>query len=141
MSDVEIIPATVADRAAVIALWSACELIRPWNDADRDFTQAVDGATSTILLAKAGDETLASAMVGYDGHRGWVYYLAVAPAHRRRGLGKQMMDAAERWLRECGAPKIQLMVREDNDAVIAFYDAIGFEHQPVATLGKRLDEQ
>ena len=78
-------------------------------------------------------------MVGYDGHRGWVYYLAVDLAHRRAGLGRRMMAAAEAWLRERGAPKIQLMVREDNEAAIGFYEAIGLERQPVVTLGRRLD--
>lgn len=137
--DHAIIVASAADSAAVIALWTACGLVRPWNDAQSDFAQAIEGATSTILLAREGDKIVASAMVGFDGHRGWVYYLAVEPSHRGRGLGRRMMDEAEAWLRDRHAPKIQLMVRNDNKAVIAFYEAIGFDHQPVATLGKRLD--
>ena len=77
-------------------------------------------------------------MVGCDGHRGWVYYLAVAPERRRSGLGRTMMDAAEAWLRERGAPKIQLMVREDNEAALGFYEALGLERQKVVTLGRFL---
>jgi len=77
-------------------------------------------------------------MVGFDGHRGWVYYLAVSPDHRRKGLGRALMAAAEAWLRARGAPKIQLMVREENEA-IAFYEALGLERQKVVTLGRFLD--
>ena len=80
-------------------------------------------------------------MVGDDGHRGWVYYLGVAPDHRGKGLGRTLMAAAEEWLRERNAPKIQLMVREDNDRAIGFYKALGYEVQPVVTIGKRLDPE
>ena len=131
--------ATAADAEAVISLWHACELSRPWNDPERDFRLAVESPGSTVLLIRDGDEIAASVMVGFDGHRGWVYYLAVAPERRRQGLGRRMMEAAEAWLRERGAPKIQLMVREDNDAVIAFYEALGLERQKVVTLGRFLN--
>lgn len=131
--------ATAADAEAVISLWHACELTRPWNDPERDFRLAVESPGSTVLLIRDGDEIAASVMVGFDGHRGWVYYLAVAPERRRQGLGRRMMEAAEAWLRERGAPKIQLMVREDNDAVIAFYEALGLERQKVVTLGRFLN--
>jgi len=79
-------------------------------------------------------------MVGFDGHRGWVYYLAVAPERRRAGLGRAMMDAAEAWLRERGAPKIQLMVRDDNSHAIGFYKSLGLEPQKVVTLGRFLKD-
>jgi len=75
-------------------------------------------------------------MTGYDGHRGWVYYLAVAPDRRRGGLGRALMAAAEAWLRARGAPKIQLMVRGDNAAALGFYEALGLERQAVVTLGR-----
>ncbi|HVQ08091.1 MAG TPA: GNAT family N-acetyltransferase [Allosphingosinicella sp.] len=77
-------------------------------------------------------------MTGFDGHRGWVYYLAVAPERRRQGLGREMMAAAEAWLRRRGVPKIQLMVREDNEAARAFYEALGLKRQKVVTLGRFL---
>jgi ribosomal protein S18 acetylase RimI-like enzyme len=79
-------------------------------------------------------------MVGFDGHRGWVYYLAVAPSHQRQGIGRMLMVAAEDWLRAEGAPKIQLMVRDDNTDARGFYAALGYAVQPVITMGKRLDK-
>jgi ribosomal protein S18 acetylase RimI-like enzyme len=128
--------ATAADVEAVISLWSACQLTRPWNDPKRDFALAVEGLASAVLVLRDSGAIVASVMVGFDGHRGWIYYLAVAPGHRRRGLGRRMMAAAEEWLRERGAPKIQLMVREDNAQVIAFYEALGLQRQKVVTLGR-----
>jgi ribosomal protein S18 acetylase RimI-like enzyme len=132
-------PAGAADAEAVVALWRACGLTRPWNDPERDFKAAIEGPTSTILLLRDGDAIAAGVMSGFDGHRGWVYYLAVAPGRRRQGLGRAMMDAAEAWLRERGAPKIQLMVREDNEAALGFYRSLGLEPQKVVTLGRFLD--
>ena len=77
-------------------------------------------------------------MVGFDGHRGWVYYLAVDPGRRRRGLGRSLMAAAEDWLMVRGAPKLQLMVRSDNEAAVGFYQRLGLERQEVIVLGRRL---
>lgn len=134
-------PATRADAAAVIALWQACDLTRPWNDPVADFTRAIKGATSAILLAGEGDANTGSVMVGHDGHRGWVYYLAVSPGARRGGVGRALMAAAEDWLRAAGAPKLQLMVREGNADALAFYAALGLERQPVVTLGRFLEDR
>lgn len=126
--------ATTADRAATVALWESCGLTRPWNDPHADFDRArADGA---VLLA---DEGAGSIMVGYDGHRGWVYYLAVDPARRRAGLGRALMAAAEDWLRARGCPKLQLMLRADNGIALGFYAALGLGVQDVRVLGKRLD--
>jgi ribosomal protein S18 acetylase RimI-like enzyme len=130
--------AQLADEAAVTGLWEACGLTRPWNDPARDFRLAVEGATSVVLLLRDGAGLAASVMTGFDGHRGWVYYLAVARERRRRGLGGEMMAAAEAWLRARGVPKIQLMVRDDNEAALAFYEALGLERQKVVTLGRFL---
>jgi ribosomal protein S18 acetylase RimI-like enzyme len=124
------------DAGAVIALWRACGLTRPWNDPDADFARAVGGASSAVLVARDGDTLAGSVMAGFDGHRGWVYYLAVADGHRRRGVGRALMAAAEDWLQARGAPKIQLMVREDNEAALGFYEALGMERQKVVTLGR-----
>jgi ribosomal protein S18 acetylase RimI-like enzyme len=126
------------DAQAVIALWGACGLTRPWNDPAADFARAVEGPASAVLLLREDEALAASVMVGFDGHRGWVYYLAIAPERRRQGLARTMMDAAEAWLRERGAPKIQLMVRESNAAALGFYEALGLERQPVVTLGRFL---
>jgi len=130
--------ANLDDCDAVIALWQACGLTRPWNDPAADFERAVSGMTSDIVLLEHDGQLAAAVMVGDDGHRGWVYYLGVAPACRKQGLGRQMMAAAEHWLRDRNAPKIQLMVRDDNEAAIGFYQALGYEVQPVVTMGKRL---
>lgn len=132
--------AAAADAEAVIALWQACGLTRPWNDPATDFARALDGPCSTVLVARSAGGIDGSVMVGADGHRGWVYYLAVDPERRRGGMGRALMAAAEGWLRERGVPKIQLMVREGNDAALAFYAALGLERQPVVTLGRFLGD-
>jgi ribosomal protein S18 acetylase RimI-like enzyme len=128
--------AEAADAAQVTALWRACGLTRPWNDPAADFALAQRGGSSAVLVARADGAIAGSVMTGFDGHRGWVYYLAVAPAHRGHGLGRALMAAAEQWLRERGAPKIQLMVRADNDAALGFYAALGMERQEVVVLGR-----
>jgi ribosomal protein S18 acetylase RimI-like enzyme len=130
--------AGAADRDAVIGLWQAAGLTRPWNAPAADFDRAAQGTTSAILLLREGDTLLGTAMVGEDGHRGWVYYLAVAESARGQGHGRALMAAAEAWLRARGCPKLQLMVREGNDAAIGFYRALGLEVQPVVTLGRFL---
>lgn len=130
--------ATTADRDAVIALWHACGLTRPWNDPAQDFSRALEGETSTVLVAEGAGGLTGSVMIGDDGHRGWVYYLAVAEGARRTGLGRTLMAAAEDWLRARGCPKIQLMVRDSNAEALGFYAALGLEPQGVVTLGRFL---
>jgi ribosomal protein S18 acetylase RimI-like enzyme len=127
-----------SDVDAVVALWRRCDLTRPWNDPHADIARARATATSVVLVGYVEAVLVASVMVGYDGHRGWVYYLAVAPEARRAGLGRRMMQAAEAWLRGRGAPKLQLMVRADNAAAVGFYERLGLERQDVVVLGKRL---
>jgi ribosomal protein S18 acetylase RimI-like enzyme len=122
---------------AAVALWEACGLTRPWNDPHADARLALSGPTSTILAMHADGRLVATAMVGGDGHRGWVYYLAVDPALRGRRLGEAMMRAAEHWIRARGLPKLQLMVRGDNAAVVKFYQAIGYETEDRIILSKR----
>jgi len=131
--------ATAADRDTTVALWEAAGLTRPWNDPRADFDMALANTTSDVLLAMAGDRLAGSVMVGFDGHRGWVYYLATAPDLRGQGMGRQLMGAAEAWLKARGCPKVQFMVRADNHAVRGFYDALGYELQDVVTLGRRVD--
>lgn len=119
-----------------MALWRACDLTRLWNDPDHDFLQAVSGATSAMLIVRDGERVIGSVMVGFDGHRGWVYYVAVHPEARRSGLGRALMVAAEDWLVARDAPKLQLMVREGNEAATQFYEALGLERQAVVTYGR-----
>lgn len=125
------------------ALWREAGLVRPWNDPEGDFRRAVRGATSAVLGMPdaAGSALRGTVMVGADGHRGWVYYLAVRDADRGRGLGRDLMQAAEEWLRAAGAPKVQLMVRSENAGVIGFYERLGYADQGVAVLGKFLDPE
>jgi ribosomal protein S18 acetylase RimI-like enzyme len=131
--------ATPADDAAVVDLWSQCGLTRPWNDPLGDLALARVGDHSVLLVARAAGAVVGSAMVGGDGHRGWIYYLAVAPDLQRSGLGRELMAAAEDWVRRQGLPKLQLMVRDGNDAAAGFYAALGYELQPVQVWGQRLD--
>jgi ribosomal protein S18 acetylase RimI-like enzyme len=132
--------ARIDEAGAVIGLWYLCGLTRPWNDPAQDFARALDGESSTILIAEGeGGALLGSVMVGDDGHRGWVYYLAVAPDRQRGGLGRALMAAAEAWLRARGVPKVQLMVREGNAAALGFYEALGLDRQPVVVFGRFLE--
>ena len=133
-----IAPLANADTEAVVALWRRCGLTRPWNDPHADVALAVGTTGAEVLVGHAGEAVAATAMVGFDGHRGWVYYLAVDPDARLGGFGRAMMTAAEAWLRERGAPKINLMVRDDNAAAGVFYERLGYEIQAVRTFGKFL---
>ncbi|WP_213980406.1 GNAT family acetyltransferase [Sphingomonas sp. dw_22] len=130
--------ATQADAAEIVALWRTCGLTRPWNDPEADFALALATGGSTVLVARGGDGIDGSVMVGFDGHRGWVYYLAVAPERQGAGRGRALMAAAEDWLRSRGCPKIQLMVRAGNAAALGFYEKLGLERQEVVTLGRFL---
>ena len=128
MNDFVIRAYAPADFEAVRALWQRCGLVRPWNDPAADIALCLASGHGAVLVAEAAAKAglLASVMVGHDGHRGWVYYLAVDPDHGRRGHGRRMMEAAERWLVERGVPKLHLMVRADNARVAAFYRRLGY---------------
>lgn len=139
MTPASVTSAKAFDTEALVALWDVCGLTRPWNDPRADIALALETPTSDILIIRHDAEIVASAVIGFDGHRGWVYYLAVAPYCRGAGLGKVMMAACEAWLRERGSPKIQFMVRDDNTAALCFYERLGYERQAVVTLGRRLD--
>jgi ribosomal protein S18 acetylase RimI-like enzyme len=127
-----------ADRVGAMALWRTAGLARPWNDPADDFDRALAGPTSTVLGAFTGDTLVGTVMVGHDGHRGWVYYLAVDPEARGVGVGRMLMAAAEAWLHRRGVPKLNLMVRHDNGAALAFYERLGYIDGAVTVLGKFL---
>lgn len=126
MSDILIRDIEDADILAVIALWQAAGVARPWNDPHSDIAFARRDAHSTVLVASQGGEVVATAMVGEDGHRGWVYYVAAAPDRQGSGLGRRIMQAAEDWLVARGVWKLQLLVRGDNDKVKRFYEHLGY---------------
>ena len=129
-----------ADQVAATALWHATGLTRPWNDPAEDYARALAGPTSAVLGGFAGGALVGTVMCGHDGHRGWVYYLAVEPGFRGGGVGRELMTAAEAWLGERGVPKLNLMVRHDNAAALAFYARLGYTDGAVTVLGKFLGE-
>jgi ribosomal protein S18 acetylase RimI-like enzyme len=139
MSPLTISPIRDADVETVIALWQRCGLTRPWNDPASDIAFARRGVNATVLVGRAADTIVATAMVGHDGHRGWVYYVAVDPDQRAKDFGRSIMAAAEDWLRQQGVAKAMLMVRPDNVSVRAFYDKLGYEAQERVILAKWLD--
>lgn len=127
-----------SDTAAMAGLWDICGLTRPWNDPAADIALARQTPTAEIFVGVIDDRIVASAMCGSDGHRGWVYYVAVDPAFRGRGYGRDMMARAEAWLADQGVPKIELMVRSENTAVQRFYEAIGYNVEPVSVMARWL---
>ena len=127
-----------ADEAAVVALWNECGLTRPWNDPHKDIARKLTEQPELFLVGAIGDEIVASVMVGFDGHRGWAYYLAVAERHRKQSYGRALMQEAERLLIERGCPKINLQVRSSNPGVIEFYRKLGYSQDQTVSLGKRL---
>jgi ribosomal protein S18 acetylase RimI-like enzyme len=131
-------PFQPADEAAVIDLWHRCNLVVPQNDPRRDIARKLAVQPDLFLLAVADEAIVGSVMVGYEGHRGWINYLAVDPARRFQGVGRALMQAAEVRLLVLGCPKINLQVRTTNQAVLDFYRAIGYRVDDVVSLGKRL---
>jgi ribosomal protein S18 acetylase RimI-like enzyme len=134
-----IAPLDAAGTEAVAALWERCGLTRPWNDPRADIALALQGPNSTILVGRADGTVAASVMVGHDGHRGWVYYVAVDPASRRRGFGRAVMAAAEDWLKLRGILKAELLIRPDNGAVQRFYESLGYNVEPRIVMTRWLD--
>lgn len=136
----DIRPATAADEAAVVALWHACGLVASYNDPAADFRFARDGACSDVLVGEAAGVIRGSVMVGHDGHRGWLYYVAAHPETRGAGIGRRMVEAGEDWLRGRGVVKVHLLVRETNTQVIGFYERLNYETAPRVMMAKWLAE-
>lgn len=127
-----------ADEAAVVELWKTCGLTRPWNDPHKDIARKMAEQPELFLVGEIDGRLMATAMLGYEGHRGWMYYLAVDPQYQGQGYGRMLMSHAEQLLMARGCPKINLLVREGNDAVLAFYDRLGYTRDAAVSLGKRL---
>ena len=138
VSALDVSPLSPGEAEAAVALWEEAGLTRPWNDPRADIRLALVGPASTVLAGRIYGDLVATAMVGCDGHRGWLYYLAVAKAERRRGYGARMVRAAEDWLAARQAPKIQLLIRAENQAVVAFYEALGYRRSDSAMLQRVL---
>lgn len=126
------------DEAAVVALWQECGLTRPWNDPHADIARKLTEQPELFLVGTVGAELVATAMVGFDGHRGWVYYLAVSLRHRRQSFGRALMQRAEQMLAERGCPKVNLAVRSSNSEAVGFYRQLGYVQDEVVSMGKRL---
>lgn len=137
----EVLELSVRDEVEVVSLWTEAGLTRPWNDPSQDFHRAITGSTSAVLGLKEDGALIDTVMVGSDGHRGWVYNLAVSEVRRRQGLGRMLMVAAEEWLRGNGVVKIQLMVRDENAPALSFYEVAGYERNDVLVLSRWLKDQ
>jgi ribosomal protein S18 acetylase RimI-like enzyme len=127
-----------ADLTQVVALWQACDLTRPWNDPVKDIARKQGVRPEWFLVGELDGAVIASAMFGYDGHRGWINYLAVAPGHRTQGHARALIAHGEALLLAAGCPKINLQVRRSNAQVIGFYQSLGYGQDDVLSLGKRL---
>lgn len=145
MSDLLIRPCADDDLAAVIALWRASGLLVPWNDPAADIAFCRGSPESELFVGLAAEVAarplVATVMTGHDGHRGWLYYLAVHPDRRRRGLGRRMVARAEAWLAELGVGKVQLMIRSDNAAARGFYERIGYAQEDRIIMSRRLADK
>ena len=137
MSQIEIRPFEHANLKQVVDLWQRCELIRPWNDPVHDIQFCQQSQNSELLVLFRDEKLIGTVMVGHDGHRGWVYYLAVSPVFQRSGYGGFLMESAEEWLKDKSVPKLNLMVRDGNNKVMSFYRHLGFEEDRVVVLSKR----
>ena len=131
-------PFEVADTDAVVQLWRDCDLVVPWNDPYRDIARKLEVNPEMFLVGHVRSALMASAMVGYEGHRGWVNYLAVAPDYRGKGFARRLMDEAEKLLLARNCPKLNLQIRSTNTQAIEFYRTIGYELDHATGMGKRL---
>ncbi len=135
---IEIRAFALPDTEAVVALWQECGLTRPWNNPYQDISRKLTVQPELFLVAVDGGAVVGSVMAGYDGHRGWLYYLATTPMRRGQGIGRRLVERAEDLLRELGCPKVQLMVRPENGGVHDFYASLGYDSFETWNTGKRL---
>jgi ribosomal protein S18 acetylase RimI-like enzyme len=132
-------PFDIEDLEAVIELWRACALVVPWNDPAKDIVRKMKADADLFLVGESDGEIVATVMGGYEGHRGWINYLAVSPQHQRKGYGRKIMEFVEQRIQLKGCPKINLQIRGTNSQAAAFYQAIGYDIENVIGLGKRLE--
>ncbi|MDP8205586.1 MAG: GNAT family acetyltransferase [Candidatus Electryonea clarkiae] len=127
------------DEIEVVSLWRQCDLVVPWNNPHADIKRKLEVDPEMFLVATLEKKIVATCMAGYEGHRGWINYLAVSPGKQRRGIANRIMEATESILRDRGCPKINLQIRFNNKAAVKFYDSIGFSFDDVLSMGKRLN--
>jgi len=133
-------PFQTEDEASVVSLWQLCELTVPWNNPYKDIARKLKVQPELFLVGMLDSLLIATVMGGYDGHRGWINYLAVHPDFQGQGYAKQIMASVESELRKTGCPKINLQVRSGNDKVNTFYQKLGFTEDRALSMGKRLEE-
>ena len=138
LQDFEIVEFDETFRNDVVHLWNICDLTRPWNDPNKDIDRILSDQTGKLFLVRKHNKVLGSVMVGYDGHRGSVYYLSVHPDYQKKSLGRMLMKHSEDYLLALGCPKLNLMVRTSNLPVIEFYGQLGYRKDEVVVLSKRL---
>ena len=126
------------DTDEVVALWEACGLVRPWNDPRRDIRRKLTEQPELFVVGEVDERVVATVMAGYDGHRGWLNYLAVDPSERRHGHGRMLVEHVARLLTQRGCPKLNLQVRAGNEGAVAFYRSLGFQVDDVVSMGRRL---
>ena len=136
--EIEIRQFDKTDEDTIVQLWTDCGLVVPWNDPHQDIQRKLGVQAEFFLVGCYNDQIIASVMAGYDGHRGWINYLAVHPLFQRKGIASQIMEKAESLLRAAGCPKINLQVRSTNADVLSFYRSLGFKTDEVVSLGKRI---
>jgi ribosomal protein S18 acetylase RimI-like enzyme len=128
------------DEDAIIKLWRKCDLLRPWNSPKTDIERKLKVNPELFLVGSIDGRVVATVMGGYEGHRGWVYYLAVDPPYQKQGFGKRIMEAVEVRIRAKGCPKINVQLRSDNIDVVKFYESMGYKTEERISMGKRLVE-
>jgi ribosomal protein S18 acetylase RimI-like enzyme len=132
-------PFQTEDEDALVALWKMCELTVPWNNPHKDIARKLQVQPELFLVGILGNSLIATVMGGYEGHRGWINYLAVHPDFHGKGYGQGIMNSVETVLREMGCPKINLQIRTGNDKIASFYQKLGFTNDHVVSMGKRLE--
>ena len=133
-------PLKEGDEEALVSLWNICKLTVPWNNPYKDIARKLNVQAELFLVGYLEYKLISSVMGGYDGHRGWINYLAVHPEFQARGYGNQLMDNVETRLRKLGCPKINLQIREGNDKVLSYYQKLGFVEEKRISMGKRLED-
>lgn len=136
----QIRPFEPEDEEAVVSLWKRCGLVRAWNDPHKDIRRKRKVQPDLFLVGLLDGHIVACVMAGYEGHRGWLNYLAVDPKHQRRGLARAIVTEAERLLRKAGCPKINLQIRTSNQDVVEIYRRLGYSTDEVVSMGKRLEQ-